>query len=83
MAKSNSKSHRNPRANRTAARALSAYVAQDPAETLEKCRHVLAFCQTVDMGALPQQPMMGFSQILSFVERALEHVQHQIQVAQS
>jgi len=35
------------------------------------------------MGALPQQPMMGFSQILSFVERALEHVQHQIQVAQS
>jgi hypothetical protein len=31
------------------------------------------------MGGLPRQPMIGFSQILSFVERALEHVQHQIQ----
>jgi hypothetical protein len=32
------------------------------------------------MAGLPQQPMMGFSQILNFVERALEHVQHEIQV---
>jgi GTP cyclohydrolase I len=81
MAKSNSTSRKNPRANRIAARAHTAYITQDPAETLENCRHVLAFCQTVDMAALPQQPMMGFSQILNFVERALEHVQHEIQVA--
>ena len=79
MAKSNPTSRKNPRAHRTAARAHTAYVAQDPVETLENCRHVLAFCQTVDMGGLPRQPMIGFSQILSFVERALEHVQHQIQ----
>lgn len=83
MAKSKSPSHKNPRASRTAPRAHAECVAEDPAETLENCRHVLAFCQTVDMGALPQQPMMGFSQILSFVERALEHVQHEIQVARS
>ena len=59
MTKSNATSRKNPRVNQTAARAHTAYVAQDPAETLENCRHVLAFCQTVDMAALPQQPMMA------------------------